>query len=226
VDSRSRILDRVRGVLDRRDGDGALDRTRDRLAARRANTVPALARLSSAERPALFAAKLEAAGATFETVSGRAGVPGAVAAYLRAHNVAADALVLAPHPLLDEMPWDLAGIGTPDHGRAEMSHGVAVSVADLGLAETGTLCFASGPTCPATLHFVPETEIVVLPAMAVVGGLEDAWAYLRARCRGQPLPRTFHFVTGPSRTADIELTLTMGAHGPCNLHVIVLDESG
>jgi L-lactate dehydrogenase complex protein LldG len=50
--------------------------------------------------------------------------------------------------------------------------------------------------------------------------MEDAWALLRAE-RGRP-PRAVNFVSGPSRTADIEQTVTMGAHGPYRVHIILV----
>ena len=88
---------------------------------------------------------------------------------------------------------------------------------------------ASGPASPTTLNFLPETEIVLIAAEDVVGGMEEAWARLRARhgsARNDmaALPRTVNFITGPSRSADIGQKLQMGAHGPRRLHVIVVGE--
>jgi L-lactate dehydrogenase complex protein LldG len=81
---------------------------------------------------------------------------------------------------------------------------------------------ASGAERPTTLNFLPETHIVVLPADRVVGALEQAWARLRGE-RRRNMPRTVNFITGPSRSADIEQTLQMGAHGPRRLHIILID---
>ncbi|MEZ5579927.1 MAG: LUD domain-containing protein [Candidatus Competibacteraceae bacterium] len=70
----------------------------------------------------------------------------------------------------------------------------------------------SGPhSPPTTLNFLPDTHIVVLRADRIVGAYEDAWDLLRAR--GLGMPRTVNFITGPSRSADIEQTVQMGAHG-------------
>jgi L-lactate dehydrogenase complex protein LldG len=61
----------------------------------------------------------------------------------------------------------------------------------------------------------------------VVASYEDGWARLRGdrRAAGQsPLPRTVNFVTGPSRTGDIEQRIELGAHGPRRLHIVFIDD--
>ena len=83
---------------------------------------------------------------------------------------------------------------------------------------------ASGPMGPSTLNFLPETEIVLLSAEGVVGGLEEAWRLLRSRLPQGQLPRTVNFITGPSRSADIGQKLQLGAHGPRRLHIILVGE--
>jgi L-lactate dehydrogenase complex protein LldG len=79
----------------------------------------------------------------------------------------------------------------------------------------------SGPRSPSTINFLPETEVVVLPADAVVGAMEDALAQVR---RSGTMPRTINFITGPSRTGDIEQRIEMGAHGPRRLHIVIVDD--
>ncbi|MDZ7748013.1 MAG: LUD domain-containing protein [Halofilum sp. (in: g-proteobacteria)] len=76
------------------------------------------------------------------------------------------------------------------------------------------LALASGPASPVTLGFLPEVHVVALSADRLVGSYEEAWSLLRAR---GPLPRTINWITGPSRSADIEQTLQLGAHGPVRL---------
>jgi L-lactate dehydrogenase complex protein LldG len=103
---------------------------------------------------------------------------------------------------------------------------VGVSTCFAGIAETGTLMMVSGPETPSTMNFLPDTEIVVVRDGQIVAGYEDAWDRLRARQkeRGEEgLPRTVNFVTGPSRTGDIEQRLVLGAHGPRRLHLVLVD---
>ena len=85
---------------------------------------------------------------------------------------------------------------------------------------------ASGERSPATMNFLPDTHVVVLPASRVVGPLEDAWDRLRAASAAPmaaaTMPRTVNLVTGPSRTGDIEQTIVLGAHGPYRVHILVV----
>ena len=68
---------------------------------------------------------------------------------------------------------------------------------------------------PVTLNLLADTEIVVLRASAIVGAYEEAWDRLRTEIGA--MPRNVMLVTGPSRSADIEQTLELGAHGPRRL---------
>jgi len=77
----------------------------------------------------------------------------------------------------------------------------------------------SGPRTPAAASLLPETHIAVLRMDRIVHGMEDAWDLLRAE-HGM-LPRAVNFISGPSRTADIEQTLVLGAHGPYRVHIIL-----
>ena len=96
-----------------------------------------------------------------------------------------------------------------------LSHAIA------GAAETGTLFLISGPDNPSTLNFLPETHAVVVLAGDIVGSYEEGWTKLRALSGNGTMPRTVNLVSGPSRTADIEQTIVMGAHGPRNLIVVI-----
>ncbi len=80
----------------------------------------------------------------------------------------------------------------------------------------------SGPSGPTTLNFLPETNVVVLPMDRMVGAYEEAWDLLRDRFGSETMPRTVNFISGPSRTADIEQTIQLGAHGPRRLHIILV----
>ena len=210
-------------------GRGALDEAAcsaldARLATPRPNLVPARADLAQAEKVALFVAMAERVMATVARADTAAAVPGAVADYLAQHNLPS-ALVMAPDPALDAYPWAERPMLAIRRGRAEAADRVAVTGAVMGFAETGTLMMASGPGHPSTLNFLPETHIVVLPAARIRGSYEEGWAHLRAAgpAAGGFMPRTVNLVTGPSRTADIEQTIELGAHGPRLLHIVVVE---
>ena len=160
-------------------------------------------------------------------VPGPTDVPAAIADYLAAQNLPS-ALVLAPHPELQALPWATRPLLRLREGRAEPTDLVSVQHGYAAIAETGTLMLPGTPDRPTTLNLLADTAIVVLLASRIVGPLEDAWDRLRAEghdpVTGGFLPRNVMLVTGPSRSADIESTLELGAHGPRRLHVVLVDD--
>jgi L-lactate dehydrogenase complex protein LldG len=158
--------------------------------------------------------------ATVARVSSLGAVPEAVARYLAAENLPAE-LVLAPDPSLDEIPWDERPLLRMRRGRAEAGDAVSLTPCFAAIAETGTLMMISGAATPTTLNFLPDTHIVVVRGDQVVAAYEDGWDRLRDGCG---LPRAINFITGPSRTGDIEQRIELGAHGPRRLHIIVVGD--
>ncbi|HEX2116795.1 MAG TPA: lactate utilization protein [Alphaproteobacteria bacterium] len=176
----------------------------------------------------LFERYATEAAATVTRVPGIDEVPDAVAGFLASHNLPSE-LAMAPDPLLDRVPWEKRPLLRIRKGRSDGRDPVGLSAAFCGIAETATLMLASGADSPSTLNFLPDTHIVVLPASRVVGPMEDAWAKLRAagpgaKLSGAAMPRTVNFITGPSRTGDIEQKILMGAHGPRRLHIVIVED--
>jgi L-lactate dehydrogenase complex protein LldG len=97
-----------------------------------------------------------------------------------------------------------------------------VSHAFGGIAETGTLVMTSGKDNPSTINFLPEHHIVVINAKDVDGDMETVLAKVRKKFGKGVMPRTLNFITGPSRSGDIEQKIILGAHGPRALHIIVV----
>jgi L-lactate dehydrogenase complex protein LldG len=95
-----------------------------------------------------------------------------------------------------------------------------VTGAFAALAETGTLMLLTGPDTPATVSLLPETHVALVAASRVVSHMEVAWDLARAAC-GE-LPRGVNFISGPSRTGDIEQKMVLGAHGPRNVHIVIV----
>jgi L-lactate dehydrogenase complex protein LldG len=106
------------------------------------------------------------------------------------------------------------------HRAARREDETSVTPCFAALAESGSIVTLSGPDTPSTLNFVPENHIVIVRASQVLRHLEDVWAQWRAS--GRPMPRTLNIIAGPSRTADIEQTIQLGAHGPRRLHVLLV----
>jgi L-lactate dehydrogenase complex protein LldG len=191
-----------------------------RLAAHRRNLVPArAAALEPGARADLFVAMAEEVQTTVTRVASDAEVPAEVARYLAAENLPAE-LVMAPDPALDALPWDSRPLLHIRRGRAVAADAVSLTPCLAAVAETGTLMLVSGEGTPTTLNFLPDTHIVVVRAGQVVAGYEDGWDLLRQR---GALPRTVNFITGPSRTGDIEQRIQLGAHGPRRLHIVLID---
>lgn len=103
------------------------------------------------------------------------------------------------------VPWD----GLPE---AE----VGVTGADYGLAESGTLVVLAGPHRPRSGSLLPPVHVAVLREDRVLVDLFDLWERV-----GEP-PSALTLVTGPSRSADIEMSLAVGVHGPGSVHVVLV----
>lgn len=192
----------------------------DRLAAAPKGVIPARGQGDRATQLAKFREMTEVAQASLVDVAVAADVPAAVAAFLREHNLPAT-VKRGDDPRLAAMPWSKTALAVKT-GPSDGHDLNAVSHAIAGVAETATLILASGRDNPTTLNFLPDNHIVVVEAKDIVADYETMWAALRARFGKGVMPRTVNWVTGPSRSADIEQTLLLGAHGPRRLHVIVV----
>ena len=222
-EARDAVLGALRRSLRRGDGTAASEAAAARLAAHRRNLIPARAAGARPEQVELFADMACQQSASIARVSGPAAVPAAVAEYLKAENLPAE-IRMAPDEELEALPWQDQPMLTMTRGAAREPDAVSVTGALAGIAETGTLMLHSGPGGPSSLNFLPETHVVVLPAARVVGSYEDGWDLLRQRFGNGAMPRTVNFITGPSRSADIEQTLQLGAHGPRRLHIVLVGD--
>ena len=213
--ARERILGAIRRSLGRpdplpEDVRAGLDR---RLAEPTPNLKPALA-----EDPvSLFVRKANAVHTRTTLVPTLAGVSEAVVRHIE-DNALGDAIVVAPE--LEGIRW--SNRLAVEARAARGSDRVSVTGAFAGIAETASVMLLSGPESPTTLNFLPEDHIVVLRESRIVPHPEDAWALLRAE-RGT-MPRTVNLICGPSKTGDVELRITEGAHGPRRFHVVVVQQ--
>jgi L-lactate dehydrogenase complex protein LldG len=192
---------------------------RARTAMHQRHIIPARGQLDLAGRIDLFTHYAEREFATVARLGSYQEIPEAVVSYLAAQNIA-PAIVVAAHPTLLSVPFDMKPMLDVRYGVSGPEDLVSVQAAFAGIAETGTLMLPSGPTRPTSNNLLPDTAIVVLPAAFIVGSYEDAFDALRDT---GAMPRNVMLVTGPSRSADIEQTLELGAHGPRRLHVLIVD---
>lgn len=225
MDARADILTAIRRALGATGAEAPRRRAvEDRLAQAPRGLVPARGQLDAAGHKTLFRAEAERVFATVAELPTAHDVPGEAAAYLHSHNLPLT-LRMGGDPFLVTLPWEAAGL-TISQGASTGDDPVGVSHAFGAVAETGTLVLVSGPANPTSLNFLPETHIVIVEAKTIVGDYETIWQKLRATYGKGLLPRTVNLITGPSRSADIEQTLLLGAHGPKNLHIIVLGDCG
>jgi L-lactate dehydrogenase complex protein LldG len=97
---------------------------------------------------------------------------------------------------------------------------VGVTGALMGIADTGSLVLVGGPGTPLTASLLPEIHLAILKSSALVPSLVDALSHPEIRNAAAGI-----IISGPSRTADIEMTLTIGVHGPGELQVFLIDDS-
>lgn len=184
--------------------------------------IPTRGQIDQPEKIALMLSKLEGVQATVARVASYAEVPAAIADYLRNSNLPAT-IRKGDDPRLEGLPWSETALEVSE-GRSFGSDLNAVSHAEAGVCETGTIVMFSGHENPTTLNFLPDNHIVVLKAADIVGDIETIMPRIRKRYGKGEMPRTVNFITGPSRSGDIEQTILLGAHGPRALHVVVVGD--
>ncbi len=222
VAARDAILGRVRKAL-RKSGDDAKARTEaERYVAMHANGPrPGIG-------PDLLAHFIERAihmESTVERIASRAEIPAAVANYLDALELPAAIAEQKSHdgvcwPEFADLDWSGAGLSIePRPTQGDDRLGITGCLC--AIAETGTLVFIPGPEMPTATTLLPDTHVVVLRASDVVATMEDAFA--RVRAAKSRMPRAINFISGPSRTGDIEQTIVLGAHGPYRVHILLLE---
>ncbi|GBL45283.1 predicted L-lactate dehydrogenase, hypothetical protein subunit YkgG [Sulfuriferula multivorans] len=123
-------------------------------------------------------------------------------------------------PVVGSLPWGEANLEIAVRG-ANSQDMVGITGTFCAIAETGTLMMLSGPETPPSNSLLPETHIAILNTRRIVASMEDAWDLLRKEHKAPP--RAVNFISGPSRTADIEQTVTLGAHGPYRVLIILVN---
>ena len=217
MSAREMILTRIKSRVTRGDEAARQAAVDARLSRHAANLVPARGQGDIEHRIRVFTEMMLAVGGTVEVLADIGDIPEAVADYLRQGNLPAH-IRRGADAKLAKLPWHRAAAIEVVEGRAIDSDKASLTRAFAGVAETGTIIQLSGPDNPTTLNFLPEAHIVVLEEENLHASYEEAWVRLRKR----PMPRTVNMISGPSRTADIEQTIVRPAHGPKNMHVIIV----
>ncbi|MFN6961608.1 MAG: lactate utilization protein C [Rhodocyclaceae bacterium] len=220
MSSREDILGRVRAKLGRTANNATAARAaiEATLNARVRGPRPALPEDGSAlaER---FVEKSLGFSSTVDRIATYAEAPAAVARYLAGQSLPSKAVIW---PALAHLDWAGAGLSIAARG-AQESDLVGITGCFCAIAETGTLMLCGGAKTPASVSLLPETHIALVPASRIVAGMEEGFALARAELGA--LPRAVNFISGPSRTGDIEQTIVLGAHGPYRVHLILIENA-
>jgi L-lactate dehydrogenase complex protein LldG len=129
--------------------------------------------------------------------------------------------LLPSHPGVDDPNVDEKG--REFRREIEKAH-LGISGVELAIADSGTIFIRHQWGMERSISLVPPIHIAILKKEQIVLSIEDLIPFFRKELdeKGK-LGSCYTFITGPSRTADIEQTLILGAHGPKELFVIILD---
>lgn len=213
--ARENILARIRRLQGRSGAttDAELAAARAHMAAHRIGPWPSMPWIDLAAR---FNGQCERLNTTHEEIDVVEALPVAVARYLESLSLSSS---LAGWPQYAALDWKGAGLRyecRPANG----DDASGLTGCFCAIAETGTLLLLGSTNTPKVTALLPETHIAVVRKDRIVRTMEDAFALMREEV-GEP-PRATFFVSGPSRTADIEQTIVIGAHGPYRVHVVLI----
>ncbi|WP_341347595.1 lactate utilization protein C [Paenibacillus sp. FSL H3-0469] len=122
----------------------------------------------------------------------------------------------------DAAVWEKAAGRAENIRRAESSN-TAIVFADCALAESGTVVVESRPDQGRSLHFLPAHYIAVIEREKLVLRSTNAAAALNRRIQaGEPVGSSINFISGPSNSADIEMKLVVGVHGPLRATYVLI----
>ncbi|MBY0530356.1 MAG: lactate utilization protein [Xanthobacteraceae bacterium] len=186
--------------------------------------IPARGQKADRERLEVFRQTVEDAKASIVILGNKDDVPAAVAAYLRSKNLP-QSVRHGEDERLSLIPWAKERTLEVTKGASDGAQLASVSYSFAAVAESGTLVMLSGADNPTTLNFLPDHHLVVVDEKDIAGDYESVWDRIRERLGANKMPRVVNWITGPSRSGDIEQTHLLGAHGPRSLHVLVVRSS-
>jgi L-lactate dehydrogenase complex protein LldG len=216
--ARDAILARVRKALAKEGVDSESKAIADAyIAAHRHGPRPAM----PSDLRSRFIARASDMSSTVESVATPAEIPLAVGRYLDAlaRNGSERLTTAVCWPEFAHLDWASAGISV-ERRAASGSDRLGITGSFCAIAETGTILITSGESTPTAGALLPDTHIAVVRADRIVSGMEEAFA--RVRSELGEMPRALNFISGPSRTGDIEQTIVLGAHGPFRVHLLVV----
>ena len=183
--------------------------------------IPARGQKPDRERLELFKQMVENAKASIAVLDSKDDVPAAVADYLRSKNLP-QSIRHGDDERMALIPWAKERTLEITKGASDGAQLASVSYSLGAVAESGTLVMVSGADNPTTLNFLPDHHLIVVDERDIAGDYETVWDKIRERFGANKMPRAVNWISGPSRSGDIEQTHLLGAHGPRSLHVLVV----
>ena len=217
TDAREAILETVRRSLiggDRRSTAGRIE-IQERINNGGAHVRPVI----TGDLIKIFCEKHLAVHGTIDRLLNTTDIVGAFSRYFDAYDITPD-LVIGSGPILDQLNWPVDW--KVEQRCADVHDRIVVSEAFCAVAETGTLVFFRTPQVPTSHLFFAEDHLVLLDATLITRHQEEVW--LRLRSRDDVFPAAVNFITGPSKTGDVEQTIEYGAHGPRRVHIFLIDQ--
>ena len=217
--ARDAVLARVRNALAKTGSDSQAKADADAyIAAHRQGPRPVM----PADLRARFMTRATDMSSTVDSVAALAEVPPAISRYLDTLSTKDGE---APRsgvcwPEFANLEWRAAGLTIEARPTLGLDR-LAITGCFCAIAETGTILITSGEATPTATALLPDTHIAVVRGDRIVSGMEEAFAMVRSELGA--MPRALNFVSGPSRTGDIEQTIVLGAHGPFRMHLLVVD---
>jgi L-lactate dehydrogenase complex protein LldG len=210
--AKDKILDRIRQAVGQ-DAREYSDEAFQRLLATAPKSHESLSAIPDAAEA--FITQAQAVGVQIAQLDGAEQVPD----WLRRSSFADVAVTLADQPDIAASDWSGLNLDSnyAEHGQ------VGVVKASLAAAETGTVLLHSHEV-PSGLLYLVDRLVILLNRADIKARYEELWA---AGPQGSPqgTPRAIHLITGPSRTADVEQTIQVGAHGPREVFIVILNNN-
>ncbi len=129
---------------------------------------------------------------------------------------------LAEKEELETVKWGTDDVSCEERNKSLERIEMGITMADLGLAETGSVILFNGGGKGRMTSLLPPVYVAVIQSSQIVPRLTQALEEIESR--KDNLPSCINFITGPSRSADIEMDLSLGVHGPGSVYTVVLED--